>query len=110
MGWKSFLFKLLVDKEDNLDTSQIVLLTLNIFFMTMVGLIGARIWFVPEYVIEAFLVIYGATLILAAPFWTAKMLIEAKYPFRKPSEPPKPTPEPPSAGGDSAELPSEDPS
>lgn len=108
MNWKTFLYKLFLDKEDNLDTSQIILFAQNVFFLVLVGLVGSGIWFVPEYVLEAFLVIYGATLILASPFWVAKMLIEAKYPFRKPTEPPKP--QPIVEGEEIATLPSEDPS
>lgn len=71
-----------------MDLSQVYLLALNIVFVVWVVMVGLQRWIISEPMLDAFLIVYGSTVVLASPTWLAKLYIESRW-FQR-SHPPAP--------------------
>ena len=76
---KRFLYRVFFDKTDGLDLSQVTLLGLNGLFAMWVIRTGQGAWVVNEPLLNAFLVVYMTTVVLASPTWLARLWIEKRW-------------------------------
>lgn len=81
---RKLLYRIFFTKSDEIDLSQFYLLLLNITFVVWVVMVGLRQWIVSEPMLNAFLMVYGTTVILSSPSWLVRLWIESKW-FKQPS-------------------------
>jgi hypothetical protein len=73
---RSLLYRIFFTKSDEVDLSQFFLLGLNILFIVWVVMTGQGRWTVSQPMVDAFLIVYATTVVLASPTWLAKLWIE----------------------------------
>lgn len=79
MTARELIYRLLLTKDDNLDTSQVMLMVMQLFLMVWCALVAAKVWIVETDTLNAFLYVYGMTFLTSAPTWIAKAVIDAKW-------------------------------
>ena len=77
-SFKKICYALFLDKDDAMDLSQLYFAQMQVLFTVMVVNIGQGRWHLSDSVLDAFLIVYGTTVLLASPVWMAKLLIQRK--------------------------------
>lgn len=80
---RNFFYRLMFTKGDEMDLSQFYLLALNILFIVWVVNISMNLWFFSQEMLDAFLIIYGTTVVLSSPTWLVKLWLENQSWFRR---------------------------
>ena len=75
---RRFLYRLWFTKDDNVDSSQLVLVELYVLFAVLIVQVARGAWTLPPDMIDAFLWVFGIATIQAAPTWLAMALINSR--------------------------------
>ena len=80
---RSILYRMFFTAKGDLDTAQLMLVLYQLFFGAWIVEVGLKHWVLSEPMLDAFLIVYSTTVMLASPTWLVKMWIERGDWFRR---------------------------
>lgn len=80
MKTKTFIYRLLFTRSDDLDLLQVFFLLIIIYFMVAFGLAGAKVWSITTAAWATFGSVFATLAIAGTPKWIAELLSRSKLP------------------------------